>query len=157
MFNEVLQFFLIWLGSLLIPILGLIEAGGWRRMMATINAAHPGENFTSLWTNLGSPADNPMGIHWFGMVLGLGFAVSFGYWCTDFLQVQRVMAAKDLRSAQNGTLIGAGLKMLVPLIVTIPGLIGLAVLSQKSGIVLVSEAEAAANPISTAITKSCRC
>ena len=72
--------------------------------------------FTSLWANMGSASDNPMGMHWAGMVFGLGLAVSFGYWCTDFLQVQRVMAAKDLRSAQNGTIIGAAFKMLVPLI-----------------------------------------
>src|SRR5512142_959823 len=120
-FNEVLQFFLIWLGSLLIPILGLIEAGGWRKLTESINAQHPGQHFTSLWANLGSAADNPMGMHWIGMVFGLGIAVSFGYWCTDFLQVQRVMAAKDLKSAQNGTIIGAALKMMVPLIVTLPG------------------------------------
>ncbi len=138
-FNEVLQFFLIWLGSLLIPILGLIEVGGWRKLTESINAQHPGENFTSLWANLGSAADNPMGMHWIGMVFGLGLAVSFGYWCTDFLQVQRVMAAKDLKSAQNGTIIGAALKMMVPLIVTLPGLLGLAILTQKSGIQLLPE------------------
>lgn len=141
-FNEVLQFFLIWLGTLLIPILGIIEAGGWNAMIASINAQHPGQNFTSLWANLGSPADNPMGMHWTGMVFGLGLAVSFGYWCTDFLQVQRVMAAKSLRAAQNGTVIGAVLKMLVPIIVTIPGLLGLAVLTQKAGITLVPESVA---------------
>ncbi|NWG12829.1 MAG: sodium:solute symporter family protein [Acidobacteria bacterium] len=143
-FNEVLQFFLIWLGTLLIPILGLIEVGGWKRMLASINAQHPGENFTSLWANLGSPADNPMGMHWIGMVFGLGLAISFGYWCTDFLQVQRVMAAKNLRSAQNGTIIGAALKMMVPLIVTLPGLLGLAVLYQQAGIMLVPESQAQA-------------
>ncbi|HUI31912.1 MAG TPA: sodium:solute symporter family protein [Candidatus Acidoferrales bacterium] len=141
-FNEVMQFFLIWLGTLLIPILGLIEAGGWSKMMEAINAQHPGENFTSLWANLGSAANNPMGMHWTGMVFGLGLAVSFGYWCTDFLQVQRVMAAKSLKAAQNGTIIGAALKMMVPLIVTIPGLLGLAVLTKKSGIVLVPESVA---------------
>jgi SSS family solute:Na+ symporter len=138
-FNEVLQFFLIWLGSLLIPILGLIEAGGWRNLMDSINARFPGQNFTSLWANLGSPADNPMGMHWIGMVFGLGVAVSFGYWCTDFLQVQRVMVAKNLRAAQNGTIIGAALKMMVPLIVTLPGLLGLAILTEKMGITLVPE------------------
>ncbi len=143
-FNEVLQFFLIWLGLLLIPILGLVEAGGWGGMIASINAQHPGQNFTSLWANLGSAADNPMGMHWTGMVFGLGLAVSFGYWTTDFLQVQRVMAAKNLRAAQNGTIIGAVFKMLVPIIVTVPGLLGLAILSQKSGITLVPESEALA-------------
>ena len=133
-FNEVLQFFLIWLGSLLIPILGLIDAGGWTKhdgqdpgQCPVIHPTVPNADFTSLWRNLGS-FDNPMGIDWFGMVFGLGLAVSFGYWCTDFLQVQRVIVAKDLRAAQNGTIIGAVLKMCVPLIVTIPGLLGLAVL-----------------------------
>jgi SSS family transporter len=149
-FNEVLQFFLIWLGSLLIPILGLIHAGGWHKMMATIQEnvkiIHPSvqnADFTSLWRNLGSFDTNPMGIDWFGMVFGLGIAVSFGYWCTDFLQVQRVIVAKDLRSAQNGTIIGAALKMCVPLIVTIPGLLGLAVLMGGDGLpmVLVPESD----------------
>jgi SSS family solute:Na+ symporter len=143
-FNEVLQFFLIWLGLLLIPILGMIEVGGWTKLTASINAQHVGENFTSLWSSLGSAADNPMGMHWTGMVFGLGLAVSFGYWCTDFLQVQRVMAAKSLRAAQNGTVIGAAIKMMVPLIVTVPGLLGLAVLTQKAGITLVPESVAQA-------------
>ncbi len=149
-FNEVLQFFLIWLGTLLVPVLGLIHAGGWGGMMRAIqrNAPiiHPtvqNADFTSLWRNLGSFDTNPMGIDWFGMVFGLGLAVSFGYWCTDFLQVQRVIVAKDLRSAQNGTLIGAALKMCVPIIVTLPGLLGLAVLyaSDGSPLVLVPESD----------------
>jgi len=149
-FNEVLQFFLIWLGSLLIPILGLIDAGGWDQMLAKAQAhaavIHPtvqNADFTSLWRNLGSFDSNPMGIDWFGMVFGLGLAVSFGYWCTDFLQVQRVIVAKDLRSAQNGTLIGAMLKMAVPIIVTLPGLLGLAVLLNPDGspMVLVPESD----------------
>ncbi|MBN1505851.1 MAG: hypothetical protein JW955_03350, partial [Sedimentisphaerales bacterium] len=104
-------------------------------------------DFTSLWRNLGSFDTNPMGIDWFGMVFGLGLAVSFGYWCTDFLQVQRVLVAKNLRSAQNGTVIGAALKMCVPLIVTIPGLLGLAVLLNPDGspMVLVPESDPRAN------------
>lgn len=153
-FNEVLQYFLIWFGSLLIPILGLIDAGGWHGMLEKIRhnvpVIHPSvgnANFTSLWRNLGSFDTNPMGIDWFGMVFGLGLAVSFGYWCTDFLQVQRVIVAKNLRAAQNGTIIGAVLKMLVPLIVTIPGLLGLAVLLNPDGspLVLVPESDPRAN------------
>jgi len=140
--NEVLQFFLIWLGTLLVPILGLIEAGGWSGMMARINEANPGSDYTSLWANMGSASDNPMGMHWSGIVFGFAIAVSCGYWCTDFLQVQRVLTARSLRDAQNGTLIGAAFKMLVPLIVTIPGLLGLAILSQKCGIRLLPENEA---------------
>jgi SSS family solute:Na+ symporter len=133
-FNEVVQFFLIWLGTLLIPILGIIDAGGWTAMTEAINknihVVHPalvGQNFTCLWENLGS-FDNPMGVDWIGLVFGFGVS-GFSYWCTDFLQVQRVMVAKDLRSAQNGTLIGAVLKMCIPFIVILPGLLGLAVLA----------------------------
>jgi SSS family solute:Na+ symporter len=153
-FNEVLQFFLIWFGSLLIPILGLIQAGGWSRMMAkiqenvkVIHPGVPGADFTCLWHNLGSFDANPMGVDWFGMVFGMGLALSCSYWCTDFLQVQRVIVAKNLRAAQNGTLIGAVLKMCVPLIVTVPGLLGLAVLMNKSGgpLVLVPESDPSAN------------
>ncbi|MBN2581349.1 MAG: sodium/solute symporter [Pirellulales bacterium] len=142
-FNEVVQFFLIWLGTLLVPILGLIECGGWNKMIDRINSLNLGANFTSLWSNLGSANDNGMHVHWAGLVFGWGIAISFGYWCTDFLQVQRVMAAKSLRSASNGTIIGAAFKMLVPLIVTVPGLLGLAVLTKTMGWHFVGEEEAA--------------
>jgi solute:Na+ symporter, SSS family len=127
-FNEVLQFVLIWAGALLIPILGLIETGGWNGMVARIHHNFPGQDFTHLWRGLGSFSSNPMGVHWTGIVFGLGFVVSFGYWTTDFLVVQRVLSAKDLRAAQMAPIIGAGFKMMVPLIVILPGLLGLAVL-----------------------------
>ena len=81
-----------------------------------------------MWSTTGSFTANPMGVHWTGIVFGWGLAISFGYWTTDFLVVQRVMAAKDLRSAQMGTIIGAFFKMMVPLIVIVPGLLALAVL-----------------------------
>ena len=97
-FNEVLQFVLIWLGALVISIIGLIETGGWSGLMARIQQNTQG-NYTHLWSTLGSFSDNPMGIHWTGIVLGLGFIISFGYWTTDFLVVQRVLSARDLRSA----------------------------------------------------------
>lgn len=99
-FNEVLQFVLIWAGALVIPIVGLIEAGGWDGMVARIAKNFPGQDFTHLWSTMGSFQDNPMGIHWTGIVLGLGWVISFGYWTTDFLVVQRVLAAKDLRAAK---------------------------------------------------------
>jgi SSS family solute:Na+ symporter len=140
-FNEVLQFFLIWLGCLIPPVIGLIEAGGWDGMVKRIAERFPGQDYTHMWRTVGSFADNPMGIHWTGIVFGWGLAISFGYWTTDFLVVQRVMAAKDLRSAKLGTIIGAFLKMMVPLIVILPGLIGLAVLPMK----LLPEAEAVAS------------
>jgi SSS family solute:Na+ symporter len=130
-FNEVLQFVLIWLGCLVIPVAGLIETGGWSGMVHRINTNFPGQDFTHLWRTLGSFTSNPMGTHWTGVVFGWGLAISFGYWTTDFLVVQRVMAAKDLRSAQMGTIIGAFFKMIVPLIVIVPGLLALAVLPFK--------------------------
>ncbi len=136
-FNEVLQFVLIWAGALLIPILGLIEAGGWSKMVAKIQANFAGQDFTHLWRSIGAFSDNPMGIHWVGIVFGLGFVISFGYWTTDFLVVQRVLAAKDLRAAQMAPIIGSAFKMMVPFIVILPGLLGLAVLPG-----LVGEAEA---------------
>ena len=139
-FNEVLQFFLIWLGCLLIPVLGLIEAGGWSGLVARIQHNFPGQDYIHLWRNVGSFSDNPMGVHWTGIVLGWGLAISFGYWTTDFLVIQRVMAAKSLRSAQNGTILGALIKMMVPLIVILPGLLALGVLPFK----LVGESEAVA-------------
>jgi SSS family solute:Na+ symporter len=127
-FNEVLQFVLIWLGALLIPILGLVEAGGWDGMVARISQRFPGQDYTHLWRTMGSFSDNPMGIHWTGIVFGLGWVISFGYWTTDFLVVQRVLAAKDLRSAKLAPVIGAAFKMMVPFIVILPGLLGLALL-----------------------------
>jgi SSS family solute:Na+ symporter len=139
-FNEVLQFMLIWLGALVIPVVGLIEAGGWDGLQRRIAQNLGGQDFTHLWSTLGSFSDNPMGMHWTGIVLGLGWVISFGYWTTDFLVVQRVLAAKDLRSAQMAPIIGAAFKMLVPFIVILPGLLGLAVLPMK----LVGEAEAVA-------------
>src|SRR5512133_2807930 len=139
-FNEVLQFVLIWLGALLISIIGLIETGGWSGMVARIHANFPGGDYTHLWRTMGSFTDNPMGIHWTGIVLGLGWVISFGYWTTDFLVVQRVLAAKDLRSARLAPIIGAGFKMMVPFIVILPGLLGLGLLPFK----LTGEAEAIA-------------
>jgi SSS family solute:Na+ symporter len=130
-FNEVLQFMLIWLGALLIPILGLKEAGGWSGLQQRIATNMGSSDYTHLWSTLGSFKDNPMGIHWTGIVLGLGWVISFGYWTTDFLVVQRVLTAKDLRSAKLAPIIGAGFKMLVPFIVILPGLLGLALLPEK--------------------------
>src|SRR5213594_1815663 len=127
-FNEVLQFFLIWLGALLIPILGLIEAGGWSGVVARVHQNFPQGDYTHLWRTLGGFSDNPMGIHWTGIVFGLGWVISFGYWTTDFLVVQRVIAAKDLRAAKLAPIIGSYFKMAVPFIVILPGLLGLAVL-----------------------------
>ncbi len=137
-FNEVLQFMLIWGGALLVPILGLVEAGGWDGLKAKI--AHnvqsglvPAGDYTHMWRSMGHFSDNPMGIHWTGIVFGLGFAISFGYWTTDFLVVQRVLAAQNLRSARMAPVIGSFFKMGVPFIVILPGLLGLVVLQNPDG------------------------
>jgi len=132
-FNEVLQFVLIWLGAMLVPIIGLIEAGGWNGMVERISRNFPGQNFTNLWSTMGSFTDNPMGIHWTGIVLGLGWVISFGYWPTDFLVVQRVLAAKDLRSAKFAPIIGAAFKMMVPFIVILPGIAAVALMKMDVG------------------------
>jgi len=129
-FNEVLQFILIWAGSFLIPILGLVEAGGWNNLKVKI-AVNASSEYTHLWSTLGSFSDNPMGIHWTGIVFGLGAVISFGYWTTDFLVVQRVLSAKDLRAAKMAPVIGAAFKMFVPFIVILPGLLAIAVLPIK--------------------------
>lgn len=127
-FNEVLQFFLIWFGALLIPILGLVETGGWSGMVARIHQRFPGQDFTHLWGPMNSASANPMGVQWIAIVFGLGATVSMGYWTTDFLVVQRVLSAKDVRSAKLAPVIGSFFKMAVPLIVILPGLLGRAVL-----------------------------
>lgn len=129
-FNEVLQFFLIWAGALLIPVLGLYEAGGWSNLKVLI-AQRASEQYVHMWAGLGTFSNNPMGINWVGIVFGLGAIISMGYWTTDFLVVQRILAAKDLRSAELAPIIGAGFKMMVPLIVILPGLLGLGLLPQK--------------------------
>ncbi len=137
-FNEVLQFVLIWGGALLVPILGLWETGGWTGLKARIATniqLHliPAGDYTHMWRSMGHFADNPMGVHWTGIVFGLGFAISFGYWTTDFLVVQRVLAANSLRSARLAPVIGSFFKMAVPFIVILPGLLGLVVLQNPNG------------------------
>jgi len=134
-FNEVLQFMLIWFGAFLIPLLGLIETGGWQgmveRIKANVPAIHPDNpnlDYTHLWSVTGNANNNAMGMHWTGVVFGLAAVLGMGYWTTDFLVVQRVLSAKDLRSAKMAPIIGAGFKMFVPFIVILPGLLGLAVL-----------------------------
>src|SRR6201986_3160150 len=131
--NDVLQFILIWAGAALIPILVLIEAGGWTNLKAQIAVNVGNTNYTHLWSTLGHFKDNPMGINWVGIVFGLGAIISFGYWTTDFLVVQRVLSAHNLRAAKMAPVIGAAFKMAVPLIVIVPGLLALAVLKNPDG------------------------
>jgi SSS family solute:Na+ symporter len=148
--NEVLQFVLIWAGAALIPILGLIEAGGWTQLKANIAHNVGSNDYTHMWSTLGHFRDNPMGVHWTGIIFGLGFVVSFGYWTTDFLVVQRVLSAHNLRAAKLAPVIGAAFKMAVPFIVIVPGLICLGLTSHGVPLFhLVGENQVtAANPYS---------
>jgi len=132
-FNEVLQFVLIWGGALLVPILGLVQAGGWDGLKAKILANLHSDSYFHLWRDTGSFSANPMGVHWTGIVFGLGFVISFGYWTTDFLVVQRVLAAHNLRAARMAPIIGSMFKMAVPFIVILPGLLGLVLLQNPDG------------------------
>ncbi|MGA9901103.1 MAG: sodium:solute symporter family protein, partial [Terriglobales bacterium] len=118
-YNEVLQFFLIVIGFIPLTFLGLKDVGGWDGLKARIG----NDAMVHSWKYLGSPNANPMGVEWFGMVMGLGFVLSFGYWCTDFLVVQRAMAADSMTSARRTPLIAAFPKMLFPFLVILPGMI----------------------------------
>src|SRR3954447_7711569 len=120
-YNEVLQFFMIVFGFAPLVYLGLREVGGWEGLRARVP-----ETFAHSWTNLGTTAANPMGVEWFGLVMGLGFVLSFGYWCTDFLVVQRAMAADSMNAARRTPVIAALPKMIFPFLVIVPGIIALA-------------------------------
>jgi SSS family solute:Na+ symporter len=126
-YNEVIQFFLIWLGLLPLVFLGLKNTGGFVGLARKLPEA-----FLHSWKNLGSAAQNPLGIEWLGVVLGLGFVLSFGYWTTDFLVVQRALASKNISAARMTPIIASFPKMLVPIIVVIPGLVAVAVLPEFS-------------------------
>jgi len=136
-YNEVLQFFLIVFGFAPLVFLGLKDAGGWSGLQARLATVATANGFASgawseSWKFMDSPSSNPMGIEWFGLAMGLGFVLSFGYWCTDFLVVQRAMAAKSMSAARRTPLIAAVPKMLFPFLVILPGMIAIA-LTYKSG------------------------
>ncbi len=130
-YNEVLQFFLIVLGFTPLVILALIHIGGWEGLkqqldvVAVNNGYQPGA-WTHTWKYMGSADANPMGVEWFGLIMGLGFVLSFGYWGTNFLVVQRAMAAGDMTAARKTPLIGAIPKMFIPFLVILPGMIAIA-------------------------------
>lgn len=130
-YNEVLQFFMIVFGFAPLVWIGLKNVGGWNGMTAKLATAAtarglPEYAYTNVWQGMGSAATNAIGIEWFGMVMGLGFVLSFGYWCTDFLVVQRAMAANSMTAARRTPLIAAVPKMLFPFLVIVPGMIALA-------------------------------
>jgi len=121
-YNEVLQFFLIVFGLLPITLIGLANLGGWHALTASLPAG-----FDHLWAHTAT-AGNPMGIDWLGIVSGLGFVLSFGYWCTDFLVIQRALAARDMTAAERTPLIAAFPKVLFPVLTVVPGMLALAII-----------------------------
>mgnify|MGYP001773238635 CR=1 FL=1 len=124
-YNEVIQFFLIWLGLLPVTYVGLKLVGGINGLAQNLP-----DSLLHAWKTLGDPSNNPMGIEWIGVVLGLGFVLSFGYWTTDFLVVQRALASESMNSARMTPIIASFPKMLVPIIVVIPGLVAVALLPE---------------------------
>ena len=136
-YNEVLQFFLIVFGFIPLVYLGLKSVGGWHGLQAKLAEAAvtrglPAGSLSHAWQGMTNPSQNPIGVEWFGLVAGLGFVLSFGYWCTDFLVVQRAMAADSMTAARRTPLIAALPKMFFPFLVIVPGMIAL-VLAAKGG------------------------
>src|SRR6202007_503347 len=120
-YNEVLQFFLIVAGFLPLVWVGLKNVGGWSGLKAALPLA-----YTHSWKGMTNPHNNPLGVEWFGLSMGLGFVLSFGYWCTDFLVIQTAMASDSEESARRVPLIAAIPKMFFPFLVILPGLIAIA-------------------------------
>ncbi len=138
-YNEVLQFFLIVMGFLPLVLLGLKDMGGWAGLTAKLetvatNAGYAAGAWSDSWHHLNAASANPMGVEWFGMVMGLGFVLSFGYWCTDFLVVQRAMAADSMAAARRTPLLAAIPKMLFPALVILPGMIAIALHVTRGGL-----------------------
>src|SRR5258708_1736560 len=130
-YNEVLQFFLIVIGFAPLAILSVSKAGGWAGMSARLPQV-----MTHSWKYMAHASENPMGVDTFGMIAGLGFVLSFGYWCTDFLVVQRAMAAHSMSAARRTPLVAAFPKMIMPFIVIVPGIAALALTNMGSGYAL---------------------
>jgi solute:Na+ symporter, SSS family len=139
-YNEVLQFFMIAFGFAPLVFLGLKQVGGWSGLTARLSEAAIGNGqaagaYSHAWQGMTSAATNPLGVEWFGLVMGLGFVLSFGYWCTDFLVVQRAMAADSMIAARRTPLIAAVPKMFFPFLVILPGMIALALTGAAGGII----------------------
>ncbi|WP_312295345.1 sodium:solute symporter family transporter, partial [Dermacoccus nishinomiyaensis] len=121
-YNEVLQFFVIVAALLPLTLAALHKVGGWDGLQAKMKAAGtdgelsswPGNSLTGFTDSVWSVI---------GIVFGLGFVLSFGYWTTNFVEVQRVMASKDMNSARRAPIIGTFPKMFIPFIIIIPGII----------------------------------
>jgi SSS family solute:Na+ symporter len=136
-YNEVLQFFIIVIGLLPMAFLSLKDIGGWSGLKTSLapiaeSKAFAPDTFTTTWKYSGEATANPMGVEWFGILFGLGFVLSFGYWCTNFLIVQRAFAAESKAAARKVPLIGALPKMFIPFLIIVPGVIALALSNDPS-------------------------
>jgi solute:Na+ symporter, SSS family len=136
-YNEVLQFFIIVIGLLPLVFLSLRDVGGWSGLqehLAPIVTAkgYAADTWTTTWKYTGSAAANPLGVEWYGIFAGLGFVLSFGYWCTNFLIVQRAMSARSTVAARNTPLIGALPKMFIPFLIIVPGIVALVLMNNPS-------------------------
>jgi solute:Na+ symporter, SSS family len=123
-YNEVLQFFVILAGLIPITVLGLVKVGGISGLKDAVRKSDLGEAGLHAWSGTGS-SDNPLGAHWLGIVFGLGFVLSFGYWTTNFAEVQRALSARNMSAARRTPIIAAYPKLFIPLVTVIPGLIAL--------------------------------
>jgi SSS family solute:Na+ symporter len=124
-YNEVLQFFMIVFGIAPLAYIALKNVGGWEGLQAKLLASEQGASALHSWAQTGGTA-NPMGVPWYGILFGLGFVLSFGYWTTNFAEVQRALAANSMGAARRTPIIGAIPKMLFPAVVILPGLIAYA-------------------------------
>lgn len=124
-YNEVLQFFVILAALIPICVIGLKRVGGWDGLTDSLTKSH-GDNFLHAWAGTGIGDANPLGANWLTIILGLGFVLSFGYWTTNFAEVQRALSAKNLSAAQRTPLIAAFPKMFIVFLVMIPGLVAAA-------------------------------
>jgi solute:Na+ symporter, SSS family len=124
-YNEVLQFFVILAGLIPITVIGLVKVGGINGLFDKVRQTPLGDAALHTWSNTGSSSDNPLGANWLGIIFGLGFVLSFGYWTTNFAEVQRALSAKDMSAARRTPIIGAFPKLLIPVITVIPGLIAI--------------------------------
>ncbi len=157
-YNEVLQFFLIVFGFAPLVWLGLRDVGGWSGLVAKLQSVATTQGYASdawvrSWHHMGAAKDNPIGVEWFGLVAGLGFVLSFGYWCTDFLVVQRAMAAESMTAARRTPILAAFPKMLFPFLVIVPGMLAMA-LTASGGNVIPAKMDASGAPMVDALGRA---
>jgi len=132
-YNEVLQFFVIMASLIPLTIVGLHSVGGWHGLQQKVDQSALGNAGLHAWQGLGVGSHNSLGANWIGIVMGLGFVLSFGYWTTNFAEVQRALSAKNMSAARRTPLIGAYPKIFLPALTIIPGLVALVTIKGLGG------------------------